>query len=66
VATPSEKSPEMEQMLEKGRITAIKADRCVPAPYRCGKPAVEFKDRLSEKEYTISGLCQVCQDEVWG
>jgi len=25
-----------------------------------------FRDRLSEKEYFISGLCQVCQDKVFG
>lgn len=25
----------------------------------------KFKDRLSEKEYQISGLCQKCQDETF-
>jgi hypothetical protein len=25
-----------------------------------------FRDELSEKEYTISGLCQTCQDEIFG
>jgi RNase P subunit RPR2 len=29
---------------------------------RCRKPAVEFKDHLSEKEYKITGFCQKCQD----
>lgn len=34
----------------------------------CGKPvqAREFKDSLSLREYHISGLCQRCQDEVFG
>ena len=32
----------------------------------CGKPADKFRDQLSAKEYGISGLCQVCQDEVFG
>ena len=32
----------------------------------CLQPAVNFKDALSAKEYTISGLCQTCQDEVFG
>jgi hypothetical protein len=32
----------------------------------CGQPAEKFTDRLSEKEYTISGMCQVCQDRVFG
>ena len=26
----------------------------------------EFKDELSKKEFKISGLCQKCQDEVFG
>ncbi len=32
------------------------------------KKSVEgsFKDDLSIKEYSISGLCQVCQDKVFG
>ena len=25
-----------------------------------------FKDARSLREYFISGLCQACQDEVWG
>lgn len=25
----------------------------------------EFKNELSKKEYTISGLCETCQDELF-
>jgi hypothetical protein len=25
-----------------------------------------FRDQLSAKEYTISGMCQACQDQVFG
>lgn len=25
-----------------------------------------FRDEISMKEYSISGLCQACQDLVWG
>lgn len=32
----------------------------------CHKPAVRFKDELSRKEYAISGMCQACQDKVFG
>jgi len=35
----------------------------------CGKevdPRTEFRDPLSVKEFTISGLCQKCQDSVFG
>lgn len=31
----------------------------------CGGPAVEFRDELSRREYSISFLCQKCQDVIW-
>lgn len=31
----------------------------------CHAPATTFKDALSEKEFTISGACQSCQDEIF-
>lgn len=43
------------------------------APYKTGCATCgqfvepdDFKDALSEKEYTISGMCQECQDSVFG
>ena len=68
MAKPSEKSPEITRFLENtfGRSTALKNDVCIPAPTGCGGPAVNFKDDLSRKEYTMSGLCQKCQDSVFG
>lgn len=41
---------------------AVQHKRCVC----CGKEVMWFRDGLSEKEYSISGLCQACQDEVFG
>lgn len=34
----------------------------------CGKTIDpdDFRDALSRKEYSISGLCQQCQDKVFG
>lgn len=35
----------------------------------CGKlvnPDEDFRDKLSQKEYFISRLCQECQDSVFG
>ncbi len=32
----------------------------------CKQEAVSFKDELSKREYKISGLCQKCQDGVFG
>ena len=63
MAVPSYKSPEIEKLLEgfSGRTTAIEANLCVGSPIGCGKPATNFTDSLSEDEYLISGLCQVCQ-----
>lgn len=31
----------------------------------CGKPATEFKDEKSAREYKITGYCQDCQDEIF-
>lgn len=64
-----------------GRTTAIKEQRCCACNARVPLTALEsiqhieerakdqassFRDSLSEKEYTISGLCQDCQDKVFG
>ena len=68
---PSEKSDQVENTInffaqmaghKRDRHTAILTDQCVS----CDRKAEEFTDKLSEKEYTISGLCQVCQDSVFG
>lgn len=41
---------------------AIKQNKCPT----CGKPVGEFRDELSRTEYKISGMCQECQDSVFG
>jgi len=68
MATPSEKSLTMTNFLEDlaGRTTAIEGNFCVRAPMGCGGSAEKFDDALSRKEYSISGLCQKCQDAVFG
>ena len=67
---PSNKSEGMEQDIKRmfghDRRACIEANVCVPAPVGCGGPATEFNDELSRKEYSISGLCQNCQDSVFG
>lgn len=64
---PTPESSALEQLLEDmtGRTTAIKAQLCVRKPYGCGEPMGPFRDVLSAKEYTISGLCQTCQDSIF-
>ena len=44
------------------RQDTIARNKCVS----CGGEANNFRDALSRKEYTISGLCQKCQDEFFG
>lgn len=48
------------------RPGAILERRCVQPPFGCGSPVREFRDALSEREFQISGLCQDCQDSVFG
>lgn len=66
MAEPTKKAPEIDNLITgfvgRSRVESIKADTCI----LCSKPAVEFKDDLSRKEYTISGMCQVCQDKTFG
>ena len=67
MAEPSQKSPQITEFLERfaGRSSAIEGNVCVNPPIGCGGPATEFRDELSAKEYTISGLCQNCQNEIF-
>ena len=66
---PASKTPEMWNALNKlsesisGRAVtkSIEEDIC----WSCGKKATEFKDRMSYREFKISGLCQECQDKVF-
>jgi len=65
---PADKTAAVNAGLEKmapGRMAAIVGDCCVPAPMGCGKPAKSFRDMLSLKEFSISGLCQECQDSIF-
>jgi len=67
---PSEKSNEMVQFIDhmakanfgRSRTSCVQNDLCVS----CDEQAISFRDELSRKEYTISGLCQTCQDGVFG
>ena len=33
---------------------------------KCKVDKDEFRDELSRKEFEISGLCQSCQDDIFG
>lgn len=32
----------------------------------CGKPIGPFRSELCKREYKISGMCQACQDKLFG
>lgn len=61
---PSKKAPNMTAFLESlsGRSTAINHSRCIAPPFGCGGLATHFTDPLSAREYSITGMCQNCQD----
>lgn len=69
MATPSDKSEGAEDFMKKifgfNRREYIKRNECVPAPVGCGGPAIVFEDDLSRREFTISGLCQQCQNSIF-
>ncbi len=66
----SNKTPEMEAALEDlgqvlfGRSRQVAADNqsCMV----CGTDANFFRDELSRKEFSISRMCQSCQDKTFG
>jgi hypothetical protein len=61
----SNKTPEMRKAIEgifPGTMAAIDKELCPT----CGEPIAGFRDELSLREYKISGMCQACQDSVFG
>lgn len=44
------------------RIELLKQGFCVT----CGESIQGFRDEISHKEFQISGMCQKCQDSVFG
>ena len=66
--TPTVKAPELESAISAitgvDRREAITSKTC-PC---CGSAVTldSFRDELSLKEFHISGMCQICQDKVFG
>ena len=63
---PTTKAPEVEALITSitgvDRRSTIIKNSCA----FCKTPNLNFRDELSSKEYRISGLCQNCQDSVFG
>ena len=66
MSNPTNKSPEIRGFMDflAGCDTEdrIKKNRCT----MCGGSAIEFSDALSAREFQISGMCQDCQDSIFG
>ena len=62
---PTFKATEVDAVLSKifgrSRTKSIKDAICI----KCEDTDLSFKDELSVKEYSISGLCQSCQDSIF-
>ena len=65
--TPSTKHASIDAIITavmgKSRIETIEQGGCMTCD---AQPPVVLRDALSEREYTISGMCQACQDSVFG
>jgi len=67
---PTTKHPALDLLLgglaRKSRTETIRKGLCMTCDRpKLHRPAV-FRDEISRKEYTISGMCQCCQDSVFG
>lgn len=62
------KSPEMEEFLDKFAKEAFGRSRKDPCCVTCGSQKItpeDFRDDLSRREFSISHMCQACQDSVF-
>lgn len=62
------KTPEMKAAIEAvfpGTQKAISESKC-PCCHKSIDANRDFRDNLSRREYLISGMCQNCQDSIWG
>jgi hypothetical protein len=65
LAIPTEKNSEIEALITsftgRSRVNSIRSDVCVFSE-NGEEHNMLFADDLSAKEFTISGMCQTCQD----
>ena len=52
----------LSSMTGRNRVATIASNTCMT----CGGAADTFKDEVSKREYAISGMCQSCQNSVFG
>ncbi len=70
IHTPTEKNPVLDavtsELMGKDRRTTIGNGGCMTCDKAYNLTAEDFRDALSIREYQISGMCQECQDSVFG
>ena len=63
---PTKKDPAIDELLTsltgKSRVVQVGTGGCMT----CENPNTEFRTELDQREYAISGMCQDCQDRVFG
>ena len=70
--TPAWKAPQIDALLSeivfngKDRPTCIREGICITCDDAHGIIASSFRDDISRKEYSISAMCQSCQDDIFG
>lgn len=68
---PTKKSSVIKELLDSlaGRTEAIEHDRCINKPIGCGRKISKWEllewEEIELIEYTISGLCNKCQKEIF-
>ena len=66
---PTKKDPAIDAVLTaitgRDRQASIRGDSCVFSEDGA-EHNMQFRDGISIKEYRISGMCQTCQDSVFG
>ena len=66
---PTKKAREIDSILETvfgvDRTKTIREGACATCD-STGNIATSFRDDISRKEYSISAICQSCQDDVFG
>ena len=57
------------KLFGRSKVLAVAGNQCV----KCGASVIptkdgglDFRDEVLEREYGISGLCQTCQDGIFG
>ena len=63
---PTTKAPALDVLISKLAGKSRELQRAEKLCMLCHGDASKFNDFLSLKEYTISGACQTCQDNIFG